>query len=79
LGGTPLPPGAEPLGDINHKGLSLRLFRRFLEAPEADALHLELEAFRDVAAGKQDPPVSGDDGLRALALAERIVAAINQH
>ena len=76
LSGFPLPPDAEPLGDIQHQGLNLALFRRFLPAPEGDALRLELESFRDAIVSGNHPQVSGADGLRALALAERIVREI---
>jgi myo-inositol 2-dehydrogenase/D-chiro-inositol 1-dehydrogenase len=36
----------------------------------ADAYRAELEAFLDVVAGDAAPPVTGEDGLRALALAD---------
>ena len=76
LPGQALPPGAELLGKIGDGGRAVTLHRRYLEAPEGDALRLELASFRDAVAGGTTPPVTGADGLKALALAERIVEAI---
>lgn len=80
VGGTPHPPpeeDAEPLGTIQHGSRTLTLYRRFPEAPEGDALALELAAFREVAARGAKPPVSAEEGLRALTLAERILQVIH--
>lgn len=75
-GSGDLAAGSEVLGEIGTSPRALRLFRRFLEAPEEDAMRLELAAFRDVVIRRIPPPVSGRDGLRALEVAEAIVAAI---
>lgn len=49
-----------------------------LDAPEDDALRLELESFAAAARGAAPPPVSGEDGRRALSVALRIVAEIER-
>jgi predicted dehydrogenase len=49
-----------------------------LHAPEDDALRLELDSFSQAATGAAPPPVSGEDGRRALAVALRIVAEIER-
>ncbi len=45
----------------------------------AEPLALELAAFRDAAAGLAPPAVTGQDGLRALELAEIIERRIEEH
>jgi len=47
-----------------------------LEAPEGDALQLELAAFVKAVRGKEDPAVTGEDGLEALRLAFRVMQAM---
>jgi predicted dehydrogenase len=49
-----------------------------LEAPEGDALRLELESFVAAVRGDAPVPVTGDDGRDALAVALRIVADIER-
>jgi predicted dehydrogenase len=49
-----------------------------LEAPEGDALRLELESFVAAVQGEAPVPVTGDDGRDALAVALRIVADIER-
>jgi predicted dehydrogenase len=49
-----------------------------LEAPEGDALRLELESFVAAARGEADVPVTGEDGRDALAVALQIVADIER-
>ncbi|MHB1310916.1 MAG: Gfo/Idh/MocA family protein [Gemmatimonadaceae bacterium] len=49
-----------------------------LEAPEGDALKLELESFVAAVRGESPVPVTGDDGRDALAVALRIVADIER-
>jgi predicted dehydrogenase len=53
-----------------------RVIERKLEPPEQEPLKVELEAFVDAVRNRQNPPVTGDDGLRALDLALRINGAI---
>jgi predicted dehydrogenase len=49
-----------------------------LQAPEGDALTLELETFAAAVKGEAAPPVSGEDGRRALEVALRIVGEIER-
>ena len=49
-----------------------------LEAPEGDALRLELESFVAAVRGESAVPVTGDDGRDALAVALQIVADIER-
>jgi predicted dehydrogenase len=49
-----------------------------LEAPEADALRLELESFVRSVRGEDRTGVSGVEGRAALALALRVVDAVNR-
>jgi len=72
-----LPSGAEVLGAIGEGEHQVGLYRHFVEAPEGDAMRLELEAFRDAVVNGTPPPVTGVDGLKALILADRIVQVIN--
>jgi predicted dehydrogenase len=50
--------------------------RVVLEAPEADALRLELQSFVHSVQGEREVVVSGDQGRAALALALRVAAAV---
>jgi predicted dehydrogenase len=59
--------------------VSLRMgsvIERKLEPPNQEPLRIELAAFVDCVRTHRKPPVSGEDGLRALELATRINAAI---
>jgi predicted dehydrogenase len=47
-----------------------------LEAPEGDALQLELSAFLRAVRGDEEPAVSGEAGLEALKLAFRVMDAM---
>jgi len=47
-----------------------------LEAPEADALALELQSFVHAVRGERDVVVRGEEGRAALALALRVAAAV---
>jgi len=49
-----------------------------LEAPEGDALKLELESFIAAVRGEEPVPVTGDNGRDALAVALQIVADIER-
>ncbi len=66
----------QTLGEIEHDGIRHRLYRSFPKAVDDDALRLELSSFRDVVLKSETPVVSGVDGLRALELAENIMAKI---
>ena len=50
--------------------------RIVLEAPEADALQLELRSFVHAVRGQREVVVSGEEGRAALALALRVAAAV---
>jgi predicted dehydrogenase len=50
--------------------------RIVLEAPEADALQLELRSFVHAVRGQREPVVSGEEGRAALALALRVAEAV---
>jgi len=59
--------------------VSLRMggvIERKLEPSNQEPLRIELAAFVDCVKTRKKPPVSGEDGLRALELATRINAAI---
>jgi predicted dehydrogenase len=51
--------------------------RIVLEAPEADALRLELESFVRAVRGRRAAVVTGEEGRAALALALRVAAAVH--
>ena len=71
-------PGVEILGEMEMGARRMRLFRRFPEAPEGDAMRLELSAFRDAVLNGSEPLVTGRDGLKALELAEAILVKIKE-
>ncbi|MGI9041542.1 MAG: Gfo/Idh/MocA family protein [Gemmatimonadales bacterium] len=50
--------------------------RIVLEAPEADALRLELQSFVHAVRGQREVVVSGEEGRAALVLALRVAAAV---
>jgi predicted dehydrogenase len=50
-----------------------------LEIKNVEPLRAEIESFVDAATNKSRPPVSGEDGLRALALALRTLEQIQEH
>jgi predicted dehydrogenase len=52
--------------------------REPVEAPEGDALTLELQSFVDAIRGKAPVPVTGEDGREALAVALQIVSEIER-
>jgi len=74
-----IPMGAEAIGEIGLDDMQRVLYERLLTAEEGDALQLELAAFRDAVITGSQPPVSGNDGLKALKLAEMIVSDIEVH
>lgn len=71
-------PGMEILGEMEMGPRHMRLFRNFLEAPEGDAMRLELSAFRDSILNNTPTIVTGSDGLEALEVAESILAIIKE-
>ena len=74
LEGPLLPDGAESLA-----GLSSVVERIPLRGGDGEPLAAELGSFRDVAAGLAPPPVTGEDGRRALGLALAIEQRIEEH
>ncbi len=83
VGATPdgetVPDDVQYLGALDigtrHRGI----FMRTTEAPEDDAMRLELTAFCNAITTGTTPVVSGEDGLKALKLAETIVKVINEN
>ncbi len=71
-------PGLEILGEMEMGPRRLRLFRSFPDAPEGDAMRMELSAFRDAVLNGTAPLVSGRNGLDALELAEAILVKIKE-
>jgi predicted dehydrogenase len=62
------PAGGRP--GVNH---------RRLEVEEVEPLRAEIVAFLRAAAGRTAPPITGEDGRRALALALRALDSIREH
>jgi predicted dehydrogenase len=58
------------------KALTDVVERIVLEAPEADALQLELRSFVHAVRGQREPVVTGIEGRAALALALRVAEAV---
>ncbi len=52
---------------------------RTLEVQDVEPLRAEIEAFLSAAMNRSQPPVSGEDGRRALALALRTLEQIHEH
>ena len=50
-----------------------------LDAPAVEPLHAELEVFVDAVRTRKEPPTNGSAGRAALALAERVMASIQEH
>lgn len=50
-----------------------------IEVPDAEPLRLELEAFHTALVSGEPMPVSAEDGLRALRVAERILDQVKGH
>ncbi len=50
-----------------------------LNAPAVEPLHAELEAFVEAVRTRKEPPTNGAAGRAALALAERVMASIQEH
>lgn len=64
------PQGASGLPGVAH---------RRLEVEDAEPLRTEIESFLAAAETRAQPPVTGEDGRRALALALRALASIHEH
>ena len=66
----PIPRGTSPMESITVDALQVR---------REEPLKLELEDFVGAVANGRSPIVPGEDGLRALVLAEQISAFIREH
>jgi predicted dehydrogenase len=70
----------EKTGDFDSAGSGvdpLSLFRRIpVEVDGSEPLRKEIASFLDAVAGKVPPAVSGDEGLAALGVAERVLESI---
>jgi predicted dehydrogenase len=66
------------LGEIERAERKLNIIYERPEVKDLNPLLYELELFRDVILHKTTPIVSGNDGLRALEVAERILASIEK-
>ncbi len=64
------------LGDLRMEEL---IDKGGIEVPDAEPLRLELEAFHNALLNEEDMPVSAEDGLRALRVAERILDQVKGH
>jgi predicted dehydrogenase len=64
------------LGQIEKASRPQRIVQVIPQAPEANALKMELEGFINAVTNDQPVPVSGEDGVRALELAEDILKQI---
>lgn len=65
--------------NVNRNGASPQIGFRKLEAPPVEPLRAELEAFVESVRTRRPPLVGGEEGRRALALAERVMARIEEH
>ena len=76
---TPLPdPGLIALNpDAAHPLLGISIDR--LEIDDVEPLRAEITAFLDSIANGSEPPVTGADGRRALALAVGVLEKIDAH
>ncbi len=68
------------LSDTNyHDVIQVRELSMDLPDGQSDPLTAQLSSFLKAAASGQQPQVSAEDGVQAIAAAEQIVAAINAH
>ncbi len=67
-----------PFGEIGVGDKKKKLVYEQMELKQINALKYELQLFVDSIINNQKPVVSGDDGLRALRVAETIIEKINQ-
>lgn len=79
-----LPKDEKPLsplswGLIEKEGVRKQIIYNKIPSEEENALKLELQAFVDSALNKKPPVVSGEDGLRALEVANAILVEINKN
>ncbi|MFL6227417.1 MAG: Gfo/Idh/MocA family oxidoreductase [Pyrinomonadaceae bacterium] len=65
----------DPFGAQGRPGVA----HRRLEVEDVEPLRAEIEAFLSAAEARVEPPIPGEDGRRALALALRALASIHEH
>jgi predicted dehydrogenase len=65
--------------NVNHNGATPQLGFRKLEAKAVEPLRAELEAFIESVNTRRPPLVGGEEGRKALALAERVMTRIEEH
>lgn len=66
------------LGKLEQGARPRHIIYEKFEAPEGNALKMELESFLHAIQTGAPPPVTGEDGLRALEVATQITALIKQ-
>lgn len=66
------------LGKLEQGARPRHIIYEKFEAPEGNALKMELESFMHAIQTGAPPPVTGEDGLRALEVATQITALIKQ-
>ena len=71
-------PSYVPFGEIGVGDKKKKLVYEQMELKQINALKYELQLFIDSIIKNEKPVVSGDDGLRALRVAETIIEKINQ-
>jgi predicted dehydrogenase len=64
---------------VNRDGAAPQIGFRKLPAPPGEPLRAELEAFVDSVRTRRPPLVGGREGREALAVAERVMTAIEEH
>jgi predicted dehydrogenase len=64
---------------VNRDGAAPKIGFRKLEAPPLEPLRAELEAFIESVRTRRPPLVGGEEGRKALALAERVMTRIEEH
>ncbi len=65
----------DPFGAQGRPGVA----HRRLEVEDVEPLRAEIESFLDAARSETAPPITGEDGRRALALALRALESIHEH
>jgi predicted dehydrogenase len=77
---APMDPSSLPLvlGKIDQGEMKRHIIYEKLQAPEGNALKMELESFLEAIANGTPPPVTGEDGRRALEVATTITEMIKK-
>jgi predicted dehydrogenase len=65
----------DPFGAHGQPGVA----HRRLEVEDVEPLRAEIAAFLGAAESKTPPPITGEDGRRALALALRVLESVHEH